>query len=252
MIKNKLRKTESTQLIFLGLALSLVYKACKFSLQNILGLDPYTDYRDYQYYLTYYRVFATLAGVFIVNRYFMSFKDQFKVSSNKFVKAFSVSLLIGFLLIRIYFYKIYIDVPKFLDELFFNFFVGTWEEYFSRGLILFGLMGLIKRKNAIIVSSIYFSIWHWETVTSGFGEFYFLFIMGIIFAAFFILSKNFLEVALLHFTWDQIFFGCQTDISSKIVAYLYEATLYTAVTIAALIIVRKLWIEESFKNIKSS
>lgn len=192
--------------VILGVFITLAYKLWKSYLRNSMGLDPQTDYYSYEMMNTVLRYLgAVLSFVFCYKLY--SCRSLIYQNLNQKAQILPVAYLFGYILLQI----IILEKPtsswgKFNFELFVNFAVGFWEEFAFRGIIFAGLCSLISFNKAIVLSSLYFSLWHIDVYSSP-GAFAMLFFAGVVFASLFSLGTSLVTVSLIHFLWDQFHFA---------------------------------------------
>ena len=89
---------------------------------------------------------------------------------------------------------------------FFYIAVGFWEEFAFRGLIFTALCRILSFKPALITSSIYFSLWHFDVYTNSIA-FIEAFLISSVFTTFYYLGVSLLSLSIIHFLWDQVHFG---------------------------------------------
>jgi membrane protease YdiL (CAAX protease family) len=148
---------------------------------------------------------VSFVGLLIIKKYFKKFKQEFKIGN------FNIFILNAVFLVAYFFsryllqnFKFYIS--SFKLEIFFNFFTGTFEEIFFRGIILVGIAQYLKPVPSILLSAFLFAIWHYDVVNYPF-EYFHLFAWGVYAGFCYLYGSSLLSLSLFHFLWDQIYFG---------------------------------------------
>ncbi len=200
--------TKNISVLIYGILLMATYKIWKYVVFNFF--IQYQD-EDTHYYLTQacytlYRIFATVVGMFIMIKYYQNFKMKF------FKDNFKITAINLFLILPIFFFAHWLSfdvsfyLARFLKEVFFNVFTGSFEEIVFRGLILVGLAQYFKPMTSIFLSSLLFSLWHYDVINDPIayvGLFFWSFYAGLCYLR----GASLASLILFHFLWDQIFFG---------------------------------------------
>jgi len=198
--------TNHLVLIYGILGISL-YKVWKYIVSHFFIQDgsSFTYYEE-QIFFTLYRMIASLVGIFLLKKFFRTFKDEWFFGEKKYY----ISNL--FIIIPLWFLMHYqvnnfsFRPFHFTGELFFNFFTGTFEEIFFRGLILVGLSQYFAPLKSTIIASALFSIWHYD-VTHLAGDFINIFLFGVYAGLCYLNGASLFSLILFHFLWDQVVFG---------------------------------------------
>jgi membrane protease YdiL (CAAX protease family) len=97
-------------------------------------------------------------------------------------------------------------LEQFSWELPINLFTGISEEFVFRGMIFIGLWKFLGRWKALLISSFYFAIWHYD-VTQDLLGLTAIFFAGCFFSLAFSSGASLLTLSIFHFVYDQIHFG---------------------------------------------
>ena len=206
MTKISMSRKQAVITIFLAIAATATYKAWKYFLRNSLGLGIVDDYLLYEHLSTAFRILLTAFTIFLFIRVCKNRSQVFFKTTPRIAKILWLHLA-TMLIIRLYTSDIGANpFPKFFQETYMNFFVGLWEEFMFRGLLLIGITRLTNSTVGIVVSSILFSAMHYDTYP-GAMKYFFLFTFGMLYSMAFLTGASLLFLAMLHFLWDLIIFG---------------------------------------------
>lgn len=212
MIQNVLNSKLSSNskkisILGFGLIVVIIYKIWK---HLVLGFSAnhleFSGYYFEQIYFNVFRISASILGVVLIKKNYKDFKACWTIGNKK------IFICNIFFIIPLYFISRYamfdfsFKLINFSLELFFNFFTGTFEEIFFRGIILVGISQYLKPGKSILLTSVIFALWHYDVV---FHPVYFLsiFIWSMFAGICFLNGASLLSLIIFHFLWDQVYFG---------------------------------------------
>ena len=189
-----------------GLIIVLTYKLWKYFLRR--GIDPIIDYYAYEAGATCFRVLGTLMGLFLIRWAYTKPRAQLKIG-NHLIGFVNILIIIPlFFLFRSQYFVFALNTWHFGIELFFNFFVGTFEELMFRGALFASLFYFLGVARAALLSSLIFSLWHLD-VTTDVSSLFFMFLYGVFDCYCYYLGATLLSLSIFHFLWDQVRYGIQ-------------------------------------------
>jgi membrane protease YdiL (CAAX protease family) len=200
MIKN------SKRALLISLALIFFYKLWKIIVKEYLGVVPSEDYYLYEGLNTAYRYFGAILSVYLCAQWVI---DKTLVFSKK-IDRYSWLLI---LYLVIYFsYRAFFSIKPtsyeiFIFEFIVNFSVGFFEEYAFRGLLLLSLIKFMGTPVAIIISSVIFSIWHYDVYPKELFPYLLAFLFSVNMSLLVVLKRSLFQLAIFHFLFDQIYFN---------------------------------------------
>ena len=192
--------------LFFGCVFAIAYKMWKHYLLTSLKLDPETNYYNFQFLCTVFRVATTLLSCSIAIFLFRKFRALWTRSNSEMLLVLSLYPIAFFIFKNLALTLDETPLRHFGYELFFNFFAGTSEELIFRALILTALWNFLSFWQAAILSSALFSAFHYDVV-SGYWDYLFLFSWSLVFSVAFAGRVGLLALCMIHFLWDQIHFG---------------------------------------------
>jgi len=190
----------------MGVFFTLAYKGFKFYLRESIGLDPSEDYQLYEGLSTGFRFLNSCVGVGFCIWYFRTPRKLFAVDWNKLGLMAALFPLTFFILKLRFFGLPVFELRRFFLEIPINLFTGISEEFVFRGMILFGLMHYMGKWKAIIFSSLYFMLWHYDVVQLPLPLFA-IFLASVFFCVVFVKGASLLTLSIVHFLYDQIHYG---------------------------------------------
>lgn len=193
MIKHKL-------FLICGITLSLVYKLYKMSAPFVLGEN------NYHLNQIYYSIYRLVIGISIFA--YIYYKEKISFKFKKFFNIMAFSYLILTFLIKYYFYSGFkFHSSIFIFESSTNFCVGLFEEAIFRLLIFKSLREILDIKKAVIISSLIFSLWHFDVYGFDLVSYIGAFTFGIFMAIFYEYSQNILYSVIIHAMFDILWSG---------------------------------------------
>lgn len=194
-------------LLIYGLLGVILYKIWKFLIIHLIPFpNPTLRYYLEQTFFTLYRLFISIGGAYLLSKYFVNFKNEWKIGGDRYFKTNFFILIPLWFFIHIFLLGFTPDQTQFIWELFFNIFTGSFEEIFFRGLILVGFSQYISPRKSLILSSLLFSIWHFD-VFSNPADYLASFLFGMYLGLCYLHGTTLLSLILVHFLWDQVVFG---------------------------------------------
>lgn len=194
-------------ILFLGILGIVIYKIWKYVVSLFLpyGESSFNYYAEQSLY-TFYRIIATLIGAFLLGKFYKEIKSELGFGAKKYYLANFLVLIPFWFLIHYLFVDSKFYLSSFKFELVFNLFTGSFEEIFFRGLILVGLSQYFNKFKSILMSSLIFTIWHYDVVNYQL-DYLAIFIFSIYFGLCYLNGSSLLSLVLIHFLWDQVVFG---------------------------------------------
>jgi len=199
-------KRHAQILVGAGILLIIAFKFWKFYLRSYMGLDPSADYLLYETLSAIFRALNSIFGIALCAWGYAQFKTHIKCINRSTQLIFFV-YPIAYFLIRCIFNDL-VGAPNFSVEIVFNVFTGISEEFLFRGLIFAGLWQLIGFWPGVILSSVIFSAWHFD-VGGGVFNYLSLFFASLVYSFGFTSGVGLITLSMVHFLWDQIFYGLQ-------------------------------------------
>lgn len=189
--------------LFLGIAISILYKFWKLNLSVITN-------SDYYYEQTYFSFFRIMASIFTLLFFFFFEREFYSLFKIKSFKQDSFLVIVIFLCLFCFRY-FYLDGfvfkwQHFYFELIVNGVVGLFEELIFRGLIFIGLTKILDLKSSILISACFFSLWHYDVVPN-FSTYLVIFTFGLMSCHLIINKISFFTLILIHAINDIIVFG---------------------------------------------
>ena len=207
--ENKLKASANEWIIVSsGILLIVIYKFWKITIHKYSYLNSYgNDYQFNQICLSFYRIVASIAGVFLISKYFKNNSFEFQLGNMR-ILFLNIFVFIPCLWLSRYFlFGLSFSINNFIFEAIINFFVGSFEEIAFRGLILIGLSRLLSPLKSILLSSLIFALWHYDVVPNSW-EYIFIFLWGTYAALCIYRGASLLSLILFHYLWDLVMFGC--------------------------------------------
>ncbi len=202
------------QVLIYGFLLIAIYKVWKTAAYSwfIQSLESDIQYASFELAKTIYRIAATIAGVLILRKYFSQYKREI-FKDNVKITCFSLLIILPLVFIsRTWMFDFSFFPKSFIRELFFNFFTGTFEEIAFRGLILVGLAQYLNPLLSVFLSSVIFSLWHYDVIEH-YSSYFFIFTWGFYAGLSYLRGNSLFSLIIFHFLWDQIFFGLNWTLS---------------------------------------
>lgn len=204
MLKKYKNVQDSSKLLILGIAGIILYKVWKKVSMAFPLIETDNFYLYSQSLNTVYRILATVIGFIFIKKYFCDYKRELRLDRFLLINALLVIPL--YFLSRYMLFSFGFKFNSFLIEIPFNFFTGTFEEILFRAFIMIGLMRFMKPIWAILLSSLLFSLWHYDVV-GYWPEYILIFLWGVYAGLSYLWGASLLSLCLFHFLWDQVFFG---------------------------------------------
>ncbi len=205
-------KSTAQKALIWGLVLLVIYKIWKWFLRAALDLHPIADYMVYEGLSTIFRFVGAVASIILVLRYYKIKDALFNLKKWDPNIKFIIFFIIGKILLFFVFHNAVVKgSSSVMFEFVVNFIVGFWEEFSFRGLLLVGFVSFMGPKKALILSSLIFSLWHFD-VSHYVIDFVSLFFWGIIFGALYITGSSLVILSIMHFIWDWIFFSFEWNL----------------------------------------
>ena len=213
ILSSKLKvDANAKHLIILCLVVIILYKFWK---SFIVGFhDASSSLETYYYFdqtgFSFYRALATAVGLFLIQKNYVNFKSEFLIGHKKIVLLNIFSLVLFFGLNLTFSSGFTFRISHFTKELLFNFLTGSFEEIIFRGILLVVFARYFRPMKSIFISSLLFSLWHYDVVSSGFN-YVTIFLWSCVTGLSFCLGVSLLSLIIVHFLWDQIHFGFYWD-----------------------------------------
>lgn len=199
-------KNQARLSIVLSLGILILYKVFKWYLRSGVGLDPYRDYLTFETYNTCFRAFGAIVCILFCYFVYKKREALYELINKKIISFLSFYIFL-FILAKILFHEYKgINLKSFHIELYFNIFTGLFEEFAFRGMLFSGLCYFLDFKKSAIISSIIFSLWHYD-VYNYIYPFIALFTTSLLFSFLFHYRASLLLLSFFHFLQDQIHFG---------------------------------------------
>lgn len=212
--------------LILAVIVEAFYLVCsRYVSSNFDEFSPNSEYLR-----TILRSFSVIAYYYIFKDYILSFKPTFKsVKSPYIIFSISLFLITPLLVGNLYFMGDYTRVLFAVTSIV----VGLREELVFRVLIQNGLESKIGALNAILITSLIFTIWHFGIIPNNWFAFGQVFINSIFLGLIYSATKSFILVVSLHAIYDALW--SLTPVYENVVHYnwgfipLVMAMLITAI-----------------------
>ncbi|MFA6239042.1 MAG: CPBP family intramembrane glutamic endopeptidase [Bacteriovorax sp.] len=194
-----------------------------------------------------FRFLATFLGLIFMQKHYKEFVSEFFIGKKE-IFFFNILLIIPvYFLARYLTFGYSFDGGIFFFEFFFNMSVGAFEEIFFRGIILVGLSQYFKPMASIVLSSLLFSLWHFDVVST-YVNYIDIFVWSIYASLCFMYGASLLSLILFHYLWDLVFFGFGWDNYYKIPDYQIVMSVIALISFATFCLFRN-DLRKEFRNL---
>ena len=169
-------------------------------------MNPIEGYLSFQLYCSFFRALSICLGSVVLSLVYRVNTDSFLGIKSKVGILFLPYLIFYFAIHLLSFTPSLLKLEYFLYEIFFNIFVGFFEEIIFRGLIFLGLYRWLGFWRASLITSFLFALWHLDVISDKLDYIY-LFTFSIVFCLAMAKGVSLLILSIVHFLIDQIHYG---------------------------------------------
>lgn len=252
ILSSKLKEEANAKhLLILGLIVIILYKVWK---NFIIGFHDSSSSLGVYYYFdqtgfSVYRALASALGLFLIQKNYVNFKAEFLIGHKK-IALLNIFSLVLFLGLNLTFKGGFIfRISHFSKELFFNFLTGSFEEIIFRGILLVVFARYFRPMKSIFISSLLFSLWHYDVVSSGF-EYVIIFLWSCVTGLSYYVGASLLSLIIVHFLWDQIHFGFYWDTMPGLISSVYAFLLCLMSIVFFIFLYMSFYLDNNYLNQK--